>query len=149
MSAITNFKFGFLYKILSCKKQIIFMKYLSVEVVICQQQQILNLTNQRSLFMTVRNIFEISDDDHGHPRPRYLMNFRGCLHEPYRKGWPYSARSRVLFEILIKNCLGLHEKRASPPRRDLAIAYPRSRLVGLEISHINATEGAGPPSRAE
>ena len=39
-------------------------KYLSVEVVICRQQQILNLTNQRSLFMTVRNIFEISDDDH-------------------------------------------------------------------------------------
>ena len=47
----------------------------------------------------------------------------------------------MLFEILIKNCLRLHEKRASPPRRDLAIAYPRSRLVGLEISHINATEG--------
>ena len=43
------------------------MKYLSIlsiEVVICQQQHILNLTNQRSLFMTVRNIFEISDDDH-------------------------------------------------------------------------------------
>ena len=40
------------------------MKYLSVEVVICRQQQVLNLTNQRSLFMTVRNIFEISDDDH-------------------------------------------------------------------------------------
>ena len=54
---------------------------------------------------------------------------RGCLHEPYRKGWPYSARSRVLFEILSKNCLRLL----------------RSHLVGLEISHINATEGAGPP----
>ncbi len=40
------------------------MKYLSVEVVICLQQQILNLTNQRSIFMTVRNTFEISDDDH-------------------------------------------------------------------------------------
>ena len=40
------------------------MKYLSVEVIICRQQQILNLTNQRSLFMTVRNIFEINDDDH-------------------------------------------------------------------------------------
>ncbi len=74
---------------------------------------------------------------------------RGCLYEPYRRGWPYLARSRVLFEILIKNCLRLHEKRASPPRRDLAIVYPRSRLVGLEISHINATEGASPPSRAE
>jgi hypothetical protein len=40
------------------------MKYLSVEVVICQQQQILNLTNQCSLSMTVRHIFEISEDDH-------------------------------------------------------------------------------------
>ncbi len=27
--------------------------------------------------------------------------------------------------------------------------YLRSRLVGLEISNINATERAGPPSRAE
>ena len=80
---------------------------------------------------------------------KQTLLLRGCLHEPYKKGWPYSARSRVLFEILIKNCLRLHEKRASPPRRDLAIAYPRSRLVGLEISHINATEGASPPSRAE
>ena len=41
----------------------------------------------------------------------------------------------------IKNCLGLHEKRASPPRRDLIIVYARYRLVGLEIFHINATEG--------
>jgi hypothetical protein len=56
----------------------------------------------------------------------------------------------VLFEILINNCLRLHEKRASPPRRDLAIVDPRSRLVGLEISrHVNAVERAGPPSRAE
>ncbi len=38
--------------------------------------------------------------------------------------------------------LRLHEKKASPPRRDLAIVYPRSRLVGLEISHIDATEGS-------
>jgi hypothetical protein len=28
------------------------------------QQQILNLTNQCSLFMTVRQMFEISEDDH-------------------------------------------------------------------------------------
>jgi hypothetical protein len=37
-------------------------------------------TNQCSLFMTVRHIFEISEDDHPrtvtHARPRYLMNFR-------------------------------------------------------------------------
>ena len=91
----------------------------------------------------------ISDFVFGRRRCRFPNSLRGCLHEPYKKGWPYSARSRVLFEILIKNCLRLHEKRASPPRRDLAIAYPRSRLVGLEISHINATEGASPPSRAE
>ena len=32
---------------------------------------------------------------------------------------------------------------ASPPRRDLAIVYPTSRLVGLEISHINATGRGG------
>jgi hypothetical protein len=51
----------------------------------------------------------------------------------------------VLFEILIKNCLRLHEKRTSPPRRDLTIIHPRSRLVGLEFSHINAVERAGPP----
>ncbi len=66
---------------------------------------------------------------------------RGCLYEPYRKGSPYLARSHVLFEILIKNCLRLHEKRASPPKRDLAIVYPRSRLVGLEISHIRNRGG--------
>ncbi len=55
----------------------------------------------------------------------------------------------MLFEILIKNCLRLHEKRASPRRRDLAIVYPRSRPVRLEISHINATEGNGLPSKAK
>jgi hypothetical protein len=55
----------------------------------------------------------------------------------------------VIFEILIKNCLRLHEKKASPPRRDLTIIHPRSCLVGLEFSHINAVERAGPPSRAE
>jgi hypothetical protein len=43
--------------------------------------QTLNWTNQCPLFMTVRHIFEISEDDHppntvGHPHPRSLMNFR-------------------------------------------------------------------------
>ena len=37
---------------------------------------------------------------------------------------------------------------ASPPWRDLAIDYPRSRLGGLEIFHINALKRAGPPRRA-
>ena len=35
--------------------------------------------SQCSLFMTIRHIFEISEDDHpthSDPRPRYLMNFR-------------------------------------------------------------------------
>jgi hypothetical protein len=43
--------------------------------------QTLNWTNQCPLFMTVRHIFEISEDGHtpntvGDPRPRSLMNFR-------------------------------------------------------------------------
>ena len=42
----------------------------------------------------------------------------------------------------------LHERRASPPRRDLAIQYLRSRLGGLEISHVNAIKRASPPGRA-
>ena len=36
------------------------------------QQQILNLTNRCSLFMTVRHIFEISEDDH----PRTVTHAR-------------------------------------------------------------------------
>ena len=41
-------------------------------------------------------------------------------------------------EIPIKSCLRLHERRASRPSgRDLAILNPRSRPVGLEISHVN------------
>ena len=53
----------------------------------------------------------------------------------------------MLFEIPIKNRSRLHEKKASGRRRDLAsIVYPRSRLVGLEISHINATEVAAAES---
>ena len=42
----------------------------------------------------------------------------------------------------------LYERRASPPWRDLAIDYPRSRLGGLEIFHINVLKRAGPPRRA-
>jgi hypothetical protein len=53
----------------------------------------------------------------------YLL--RGCLHKPYREGWPYQARSRVLFEILIKNCLRLHEKRASPPIGEISLLFTR------------------------
>ena len=48
-----------------------------------------------------------------------------------------------------KNCLLSHGRRASPTRRDLAIDKARSRLVRLEIFHVNATGRAGPPSMAE
>jgi hypothetical protein len=58
------------------------MKYLSVEVVICHTTT--NFKFDQSVFalsMTVRHIFEISEDDHpltivGDRRPRSLMNFR-------------------------------------------------------------------------
>ena len=39
--------------------------------------------------------------------------------------------------ILAKILFGLYERGASPPRRDIAIPHPRSRLGGLEISHVN------------
>ena len=75
-------------------------------------------------------------------------NVRSCLHEPYMEGWRYLASSRALFEILIKNCLCLHEKGASPPRRNLAIVYvpeiSPDRAGNFQL--INATEGTGPPS---
>ena len=38
----------------------------------------------------------------------------------------------------------LFENRASPPKRDLTVDHPRSRLGGLEISHVNALKRAGP-----
>ena len=47
-------------------------------------------------------------------------------------------RSRVSVKFFVNNYFRLYEKRASPPWRDLAIGYPRSRLGGLEIFHINA-----------
>ncbi len=60
---------------------------------------------------------------------------------PTGRAGPTRRDPACYLKSLLKICLRLHEKRASPPRRDLATAYPRSRLVGLEISHINATEG--------
>ena len=47
------------------------------------------------------------------------------------------------FEIIIKIFLRLHEKRARPLRQFLATVHTRSCLVGLDISHINATELGG------
>ena len=49
-----------------------------------------------------------------------------------------------LYRILFR----LHERKASVPRQDLAIQYPRTRLGGLEISHVNAIKRANPPRRA-
>ena len=42
-------------------------------------------------------------------------------------------------------CFRLHGRRASPPKRDFAIDYPRSRIGGLEIFHISVLRRAGPP----
>ena len=36
----------------------------------------------------------------------------------------------------------VYMRRRDLSRRDLSIVYPTSRLVRLEISHINATEGS-------
>ena len=40
-------------------------------------------------------------------------------------------------QISCKICSQLHVRRASQPKRDLAIDYLRSHLGGLEIFHIN------------
>ena len=69
----------------------------------------------------------------------------------WRRASPFgrtSLRSRVSVKFFVKICFRLYERRASPPWRDLAIDYPRSRLGGLEIFHINALKRAGPPRRA-
>ena len=58
------------------------------------------------------------------------------------------ARSRVSVKFYVKIYFRLYEGRASLPWWDLAIDYPRSRLGGLEIFHINALKRAGPPRRA-
>ena len=68
---------------------------------------------------------------------------------PYKqplRGWglPSLPRSRVSAKLFVNICFRLYERRASPPWRDLAIDYPRSRLGGLEIFHINALKRAGP-----
>ena len=55
---------------------------------------------------------------------------------------------RLGVKFFVKICFRLYERRASPLWRDLAIDYPRSRLGGLEIFHINALKSADPPRRA-
>ena len=46
-------------------------------------------------------------------------------------------RSRLPLKSLCKIYFHLHGRMASPPERDIAIAYPRSRVEGLEIFHRN------------
>ena len=63
------------------------------------------------------------------------------------KGQPSLPRSRAFqLNSLSKFRFRLYERRASPPWRDLAIDYPKSRLGGLEIFHINALKRACPPT---
>ena len=64
------------------------------------------------------------------------------------EGQPSLPRSHLAGLFLYRILFRLHERRASPPRRDLVIQYPRSRLGGLEISHVNAIKRASPPRRA-
>ena len=64
------------------------------------------------------------------------------------EGQPSLTSSRVSVKFFVKIYFRLYERRASPPWRDLAIDYPRSRLGGLEIFRINALKRAGPPRRA-
>ena len=80
-----------------------------------------------------------------------VLSLRCCLHggEPALLGGlalfaEISPSGLILHKILFR----LHERRASPPRRDLDFQYPRSRLGGLEISHVNAIKRASPPRRA-
>ena len=50
-----------------------------------------------------------------------------------------SPSGLLQYKILLR----LYQRRASLPRRDLNIQYPRSRLGGLEIFHVNAILGGG------
>ena len=63
--------------------------------------------------------------------------------------FPIYTHCKMLIHFPIKNCLRLYERRASPTRRDPAVDKARSRLIKLEISHINAIGRAGPLNRAE
>ena len=52
-----------------------------------------------------------------------------------------------LGQILCQIYFHLYEKRASPPWRDLAIDYARSRQGGMEIFHTNALKRDDTPRR--
>ena len=63
------------------------------------------------------------------------------------EGQPSLPRSHLARLFFIEFCF-VYMRGASPPRRDLAIQHPRSRLGGLEISHVNAIKRVGPPRQA-
>ena len=66
---------------------------------------------------------------------------KGVYVEEGQPSWqdqPSLPRFRVSVNFFVKIYFRLYERRASPPWRDLAIDYPRSRLGGLGIFHINA-----------
>ena len=67
-----------------------------------------------------------------------VLALRGCL---YGDGLALFAKISISVKLFVKIYFHLYERRASPPWRDLDIDYPRSRLGGLEIFHINAQEG--------
>ena len=66
----------------------------------------------------------------------------------WRRASPLWRDPASAVKFYVKICFRLYERRASPLWRDLAIDYPRSRLGGLEIVHINALKSADPPRRA-
>ena len=58
------------------------------------------------------------------------------------QGQPSLKRFRVSVKFFFEIYFRLYERTTSPPCRCLAIDYPRSRLGGLEIFHINALKRA-------
>ena len=58
------------------------------------------------------------------------------------QGQPSLKRFRVSVKFFFEIYFRLYERTTSPPCRCLAIHYPRSRLGGLEIFHINALKRA-------
>ena len=66
----------------------------------------------------------------------------GCLHEHYRyragptrrdPAWYGKSVLKIVYVYMSGGEISI------PTRRVLAALHPRSRLVGLEISHVNAT----------
>ena len=52
--------------------------------------------------------------------------------------------SRVSLKFFVKIYFRLYERGVSPPLRHLANYYPRARLEGTQLFHINVLKTAGP-----